>query len=231
MDSRLIAIDLLRSFFGNGGEMRCNTTIVGIGKKHVNTISETIQCQHVIVTAGEKIRDLTNWSVRVVISPRAVVYPALTTHNFVKMTSSRSKIFNHLYHPCKEQGYSVIGNSTYFLEINDEQDSRIRNSFSEMINSFFPNANCHPGFYYGHKTEIVGAGQLRNYQSHIIDSGTYLAAIPGKFSLSFSLAVNVCRHYDLEPVSSLNNFMEYEKIENLVAWPEHYMKALELAGM
>jgi hypothetical protein len=231
MDSRLMAIDLLRSFFGNGGEMRRNTNIVGIGKNHVNTASETIQCHHVIVTAGEKIRDLTNLNMRVVISPIAVAYPALTTHNFVKITPSRSKIFNHLYHPCKGQGYSVIGNSNYFLETNAEVYSRVRSSFSEMIKSFFPNSNSNLGFYYGHKTEIVGTGQLRNYQSHIIDSGIYLAAIPGKFSLSFSLAVNVCRHYGIKPVSSLNNLMEHEKIENLVSFPEHYNKALELAGM
>jgi hypothetical protein len=231
MDSRLIAIDLLRSFFGNGGEMRCNTSIVSIGKKQVNTVSETIQCHHVIVTAGEKIRNLTNLNLRVVISPVAVAYPALTTHNFVKMTPSRSKIFNHLYHPCKEQGYSVVGNSSYFLKINDEVDSRVRNSFSEMINSHFPNAHRNLNFYYGHKTEIVGAGQLRNYQSHIIDTGICLAAIPGKFSLSFSLAVNVCRHYGVKLVSGLNNLIAYEKIENLVSFPEHYNKAVELAGM
>jgi hypothetical protein len=100
-----------------------------------------------------------------------------------------------------------------------------------MKQSFFPNTNSTLSFYYGHKTEFVGIGQLRNYNSHLIDTGECLAAIPGKFSLSFSLAVNVCRHYGIKPVSNLNNLTSYEKVENLVPFPEHYNKALELAGM
>jgi len=227
MDSRLIVIDLLRSFLGNGGEMRCNTTVVNIGRQHINTVSETIQCHHVVVAAGEKIRNLTNLNMRVVVSPIAVAYPALTSHNFVKISPSRSKIFNHLYHPYKEHGYSVIGNASYFSEINDETDTHTRKSFSEMKRSFFPNTNSTLSFYYGHKTEIVGIGQLRNYNSHIIDTGECLAAIPGKFSLSFSLAVNVCHHYGIKPISNLNNLTSYEKVENLVPFPEHYNKVLE----
>jgi hypothetical protein len=231
MNSRLIAIDLLRSFLGNGGELRRNTIVVSIDRKHVNTVSDVIQGQHIIVTAGEKIRDLTNLNMRVVVSPIAVAYPALTTHNFVKITPSLPKTFNHLYHPYMEQGYSVIGNASYFSEINDEVNTRTKKTFSEMKNAFFPNNNSNLSFYYGHKTEIVGKGQLRNYQSHIIDTGLYLATIPGKFSLSFSLAVNVCHHYGIKPVSNLNNLISYEKVENLVSFPEHYNKALELAAM
>lgn len=231
MDSRLMAIDLLRSFLGNGGELKLNTTVVSFDRKHVNTVPDTIRGQHIVVTAGEKIRDLTNLNIRVVVSPIAVVYPALTTHNFVKITPSLTKTFNHLYHPFREQGYSVIGNASYFTEINNEVNTRTKKSFSEMKNSFFPNIDSNLSFYYGHKTEIIGKGQLRNYQSHIIDTGIYLAAIPGKFSLSFSLAVDVCRHYGIRPISNLRNFTSYEKVENLVSYPEHYKKALELAGI
>lgn len=57
--------------------------------------------------------------------------------------------------------------------------------------------------YFGFKTELASAAQAWNYQHHIIEAGDYVLALPGKMSLAFTLAVNVCRHVGVDPVLEL----------------------------
>ena len=225
MNSRLIAMDLLRSFLGNGGELKTNSTVTEIYKGDVSTDSESFHCKQVILAIGHCVKKLTGVNVKVVVSPLAVAYPSLTKHNFVRMTADLSLAFNHIYH---SDGYSVMGNANYFSEINDEIDAYVKKSFVERIRSIFPGSKSAISVYYGHKTEVVGKSQLRNYQSHIINTGSCLVAIPGKFSLSFSLALSVCEYYGIKPVSTVQKLASLGEVEQFVVSPKHHMHATYL---
>jgi hypothetical protein len=62
--------------------------------------------------------------------------------------------------------------------------------------------------YFGCKTEVTSSSSLRNYLYHIVDRETYTLALPGKFSLCFSLAVNMCRHFGIEPVERIKTLSQ-----------------------
>ena len=69
---------------------------------------------------------------------------------------------------------------------------------------------------------------MRNYLYHIIDRDTHTLALPGKFSLCFSLAVNVCRHFGFEPVDR-TRVGKSEEVRGLIEDPLHYRMAKQLA--
>ena len=81
--------------------------------------------------------------------------------------------------------------------------------------------------YFGYKTEISGAPLLRNYQYQIVEAGNAVLALPGKLSLAFSLAVNVCRHFGIDPVTDLR-FFDGEVPPGAVEEPEHLQRFRQL---
>jgi hypothetical protein len=132
-------------------------------------------------------------NVKVVASPLLIVYPAVTDHNFVRMTPFVEKSLNHLHHEIDGRVYSVIGGG-YWADPDDPAAvERATTKLIEMARRVFPRfaeADI-VETYQGYKTEIVAKSGERNYQYFIRDVGDGVhIVVPGKFSLGFSLAVN-----------------------------------------
>lgn len=231
MNTFTILVDLLRSFLGHGGKLWLRAPVLSVKKGKVFLSSgKEIYGEHVVVAAGRQINDLTNVYAKTVYSPIAVLYPALTTRNFAIMTPDIQRTINHIYHPLAQgKGYSVVGNATYFPEVTVQVFSDAKKIFSDILQGIFKNV---PAFkvYFGHKTEVVFYNQLRNYQSHIIERDCCTVVVPGKFTFAFSLAVDVCKKFNIEPTREIDSLLSIDEVAPLVSYPRHFYIAQDLIG-
>jgi len=232
MDARLISKDLARSFLSSGGELRLNTAVTRVRNNEVETDSGALRARHIIIASGSECGRLTSLKTRVVYSPLMVAYPALLAINFVKMTPHMDKTVNHLYHKTEGLEYSVIGSALYYPDQTEtarkDAEIALRERFSKILP--LPEDDMVTSVYFGPKTELVQASQLRNYQYHIIDTENGTVVLPGKFSLLFSTAANTCRHFGVEPLNTASKFakeVDPAYLESIVAWPRHYLRMRE----
>ena len=236
MNTRLIAEDLLRSFLASGGLVQTQAKVMGLEKGSVLAKISTdeapvrIPARHTILATG---KDTTAFetNTKVFISPLLVVYPALTDLNFVRMSPHMEETINHLCHRNNGLEYSLIGNAVY----HDAQQGtgavleRVRANMLGMAKRVFGDFDAkNTDLFFGYKTEVSSSSFIRNYLYHILDRGEYTLALPGKFSLCFSLAVNVCRHFGIEPVEQ-SRLVEPEAVRSLIEEPLHYQMAKRLA--
>lgn len=236
MNTRLIAEDLLRSFLASGGLVQTQAKVMGLEKGSVLAKVSTdeapvrIPARHTILATG---KDTTAFetNTKVFISPLLVVYPALTDLNFVRMSPHMEETINHLCHRNNGLEYSLIGNAVY----HDAQQGtgavleRVRANMLGMAKRVFGDFDAKStDLFFGYKTEVSSSSFIRNYLYHILDRGEYTLALPGKFSLCFSLAVNVCRHFGIEPVEQ-SRLVEPEAVRSLIEEPLHYQMAKRLA--
>lgn len=208
MNSAAIAQDLLRSFVANGGLVKTRTTVLSVENGAVvaqesgSKSPARFPARHVVLTAG-KDSVAFDRKIKVYISPLLVAYPAFTDMNFVKMSPHPQNTVNHIYHRVNGMDYSLVGNAVYYdaRESDPEAMKRVRSAMLALVGKVFGSLEGRQTeVYLGYKTEITSSSALRNYLYHIVDRGPYTLALPGKFSLCFSLAVNVCRHFGIEPV-------------------------------
>jgi hypothetical protein len=166
------------------------------------------QARHVVMAAGRGTGALSGLNLKVVQSPLLVVRPALTDVNFVRMHPVISQTINHIYHSTAEGDYSVIGSARYYPLDPDLDTKRIHREMLDQVCRVFQREidPARTSIYFGYKTELVGAKQLRNYQYHILETKEGVVALPGKMTLAFSLAVNVCRHFGIDPCSNIPSF-------------------------
>jgi len=202
MVATAIIHDLLHSFLVHGGEL-----IKGSGATSYRTKSNTpveiildngvtIQGEKLILTSGKtlpKFFDRSGPKLNVVASPLLVVYPQVCRQNFVRLTPFQLKTVNHLCHTVGDEPYSLIGGG-YFADANSpEKIEKCRNDLVDMASQVFPGIAKAEVVetYVSYKTELVNSGGERNYQYQTkqIEDNVYLA-IPGKFSLAFSLALD-----------------------------------------
>ena len=236
MNTRLIIEDLLRSFLGNGGLIRAQTKVRAIepGCVIADAISgdnpAIIRARHIILTTG---KDSTSFSpnIRVVQSPLLVVCPALVDVNFIKMSPHMRDTINHIYHRFNGLDYSLIGNAVYHNPEDCTGDRRelIRQHMVKEARKVFGDFDDKRAeIYFGSKTEVTSSSFLRNYLYHIVDRGTYTLALPGKFSLCFSLAANVCRHFGIEPVERIGASSQQD-VSHLIEEPLHHRLAKQIS--
>jgi hypothetical protein len=194
MRPTVIIEDLLRSFIYNGGVLK---TGFDWDAPHVGfTYSKVIK------TMGRNNpQAMANF-----ISPILVAYPPLSTMNFIKMTPDIRKTLNHMYHEIEDGvGYSVIGSGD-FLPVGaceDDKAAMVGTLFHRVDEAFGYSGDRQMRVYWGYKTEMCKTGQLRNYQYHILETTNpdVIEVLPGKFTLAFSLAVNVCKYLGIAPVT------------------------------
>lgn len=236
MDSHLIATDLLRSFLGNGGELKTNCRVKAVeGNCVVTEGGETLRANHVIVTSGHLTGRLCGVGLRIHASPIVVAFPALTTVNFVRMSPKISETINHIYHRAGGYQYSVLGNALYYDHDRLRSDEGFKHEVNRVVldrmTRVFPDelGQVKTRIYYGIKTEVVNSGQFRNYQYHIIDRDKCTVALPGKFSLAFSLAVNVCKYFGIEPLRDHIKLAPAETVTGLISRQKHYEYVMEMA--
>ena len=208
--SERIAADLLASFLTHGGEFRGGAPVERIEHGRVVENGRMHRARQIILAAGRQVHELTSIRAAVHKSPLLVVTPALNDVNFVWMTMRTEETFNHLRHRADGADYSLIGNAAYY-PVNAEIDeaavkarllSRARRTFGREIQPE------QAELYFGYKTEVCSKKARRNYQYYIIDTENCVVALPGKMSLAFSLAVNVCRHFGVDPVSRVADLGE-----------------------
>jgi len=238
MDSTLIATDLLRSFLGNGGEFKANARVKAIeGGCVVTERGESHRANHVVVASGHQASMLGGVDMKIYASPIVVAYPALTTVNFVRMTPKIDRTINHIYHRAGKYEYSLFGNALYYDWERIKKDKAYKEEISQAvikrIGKVFPGrmSQTKTKVYFGIKAEVVNSGQLRNYQYHIIDTENCTVALPGKFSLAFSLAVNLCKHFGIEPLRDGLNLSPPETVENVIARQRHFEFGTKLSQM
>lgn len=234
MDSRLIAQDLSRSFLASGGRLLTQVDVTGIERGSVQGTSSghpmEVRARHIIVTTG-KATSRFDPAIRVFLSPLLVVVPAITDISFVRMSPHMQRTINHLCHRTNGLDYSVLGNAAYYpASEGDEQTLKAAAAHMMGIATALLRdlGERHTGVYFGYKTEVASSSSKRNYLYHILDRDSYTLALPGKFTLCFSLAVNVCRHFGIDPVERVR--LTPQDVSSLIAEPLHYQLAKQLAA-
>jgi hypothetical protein len=237
MDTTLIAEDLLRSFLATGGTLLNQTKVLSIerGRLEVRRGSsgQTVDysARHIVLATGKESAAFET-KARVLISPLLVVAPALTDLNFVRMSPHVRDTINHVYHRHGELEYSVMGNAIYYDAqlwsegLKQEVFRHMARLARQVLGNF---EDSRAQLFFGSKTEVGGTRSMRNYLYKIIDRGDYTLALPGKFSLCFSLAANVCRHFGIEPVERLRP--SANDVSGLVARPLHLRLASQIAAV
>lgn len=235
MDTALIAGDLLRAFIQAGGAVRCSTEVTTIARKAVHVrnattgVEQSITARHIIVTAGKAVGQF-GVKTKVMISPLLVAVPALADINFVRMSPHFDRTINHLVHSVDGVDYSVMGNAVYFPaaeatpEVIQQATDRMRRLADDVFGGL---GNRRTELFFGYKTEIVSSSQMRNYLYHIVETDTHTVALPGKFTLCFSLAVNVCRRFGIDPVERVTLAPE-SSIAGMIEAPKHQSLARAL---
>lgn len=230
MNSEYIASDLINSFISHGGELKLRSKVTDIFKQKVVT-AEGVEHQatNIILSAGSGIKYLTSLKVKTVASPLLVIKPAITNVNIVKMHINMPETINHIYHKTSDGDYSVIGNAVYYDAESEIDLNEVHTTILNKVNRIFNESIDinRTSLYLGYKTELTNKGQLRNYQSHIIGENNCTVVLPGKMTLAFSLAVNVCKRFGVDPCPEFaSGSLMRSKTE--VSKPIHYYKYLEL---
>jgi glycine/D-amino acid oxidase-like deaminating enzyme len=229
-NARHLVTDLLNAFLCAGGELRTGSPVVRIEAGRVHTRGESLPCRYAIAAAGPRIADLTGVPVSAVKSPLLVVRPALTDVNFIRMAPDPRHTFNHLHHVAADGDYSLIGNARFWPTEATVDEAALKSEMMAHAERVFGRriAPSEAALYFGTKTEAVNRAALRNYQYLIIEGRHAVAVLPGKMSLAFSLAVNVCRHFGIDPATTLGRF-EDQGAARHIARPAHLEHARALA--
>jgi glycine/D-amino acid oxidase-like deaminating enzyme len=228
---RSIIGDLIGSFLAYGGRLEISCEVTAIdplakGGKRLTTTNGPHDAGHVVVAAGKWTSNVApDMKSKVVVSPLLVVYPAVNDRNFVRMTPFVDKSINHLHHRVGDRCYSLIGGG-YSADPNNplEIDTAV-SQLTDMAKKVFPaiaDAEI-TGTYMGFKTEISSKVGERNYQYIIRQVDEAMTAIvPGKFSLGFSLAVNLYRALTGKmPGGQLKPFADTAHVERYIGLTRH----------
>jgi glycine/D-amino acid oxidase-like deaminating enzyme len=201
MRSVAIARDLAASFIAAGGTLKTATEVEAIesaGGVHRLPLKQGghVTAKRVIVASGQGVGRFLDGGadVKTVASPMLVAYPALTPSHFVRMTPFVDQTINHLHHDIEGKCYSLIGGGHSAPPGDAAACNRVTDELLAMARRVFPGLkdSHYSEPYLGYKTEIVPRSGERNYQYIMREmrDGVH-AVVPGKFSLSFSLAVNL----------------------------------------
>ncbi len=226
IDVAMLTCDLLNSFLSHGGELKTGSKVTRIDRGCVSDEATRYRAKYIIVAAGRSSDVLTGVDIRVWKSPLLVVKPAVSDVNFIWMTMNVEHTFNHIHHTTRDAGdYSLIGNALYFSPDDPTDAGEIHAKMTEKTARVF-GKDIRPdqtSLFFGYKAELANGSGARNYQYQIIEASDAVLALPGKMSLAFSLAVNVCRHFGVDPVTELHRLQDRGAAE-VVFRPEHYRR-------
>lgn len=228
MRSKKIFSDLLSSFLFNKGEYFLNTKVLKVdNKNNYNEIilenKKIIKSKNVIFSCGYGLSEFTD-QISVVESPLLTVYPSVFDGNLVKLTPNNDNTINHFNHEINGEFYSVIGSGLSCGLHDKNEKKRIEQKLIEISKKFFLNFNINKfhKVYFGKKVEFKSS-ENRNYSYKIfkLSGKNNIATIPGKFSMAFSLAVDVYKYfYNEDPTNNLKKF-KYIDYKNVSA-NKHY---------
>ena len=202
LNTEKIATNLIESFIGNNGDIKLKTKLKNYNIKkdyiEVATTGGRFKCKYLINAMGKDSLDTgKNKNIKNFISPIGSFYPPLCDENFVRLSPNKNKTLNHLIHYHKNKKYSVVSTalSFPFKKNTPTKEKKIKNLFNSIIkNNFKDYSNTKiKKVYNGIKTEFIDKSS-RNYNYKIINegkNGKVFTVIPGKFTLSFSLAIEI----------------------------------------
>ena len=197
MRSKTIYSDLYSSFKLNGGTTLLETNYKSVKEKDdyceiLLNDTDTIKTKKIIFANGAGIKDFIK-NVTIYESPLMVTYPNILNKNIVKLTPNNDNTINHFMHEHSEGFYSVIGSGLSSKLGDNESKDNVLKIFQNNCKSFFKNLDKvrFKEIYFGKKVEY-SAKEQRNYHYKIFDlSKKQFAVLPGKFSMAFSLAVDL----------------------------------------
>lgn len=200
MNTVAIVSDLLKSYIGAGGVFipRCDYQAYNqhAGIRVVKTSQGDFTTKYLVLASGRELKSqlTSRTNVNVVASPLLVSYPAVCDTNFARLTPFVERTVNHIRHKINGRDYSLIGGG-YFASPNDlDAVEKSKSDLLTMARQVFPllSTASFAETYVSYKTEIASDFGERNYQYLIRDiDDKVFAAVPGKFSLAFSLATNL----------------------------------------
>ena len=160
--------------------------------------------------------------VKTKISPIAILKPSLELENFARLSPDNSETFNHLSQIENGDDISIIADGAYSNENDDLMIKENEKKLKEKIinNIYVKNNDLH--IYSSHKTEFVDTNnEKRNYLFNIIEiEKNIIIAIPGKFSLCFSLAHKFKELYlNNEKIINITNSQKLNHENDLVSDP------------
>ena len=232
INTKILLSDLLSSFLSHGGELKTGARANKIERNAVIDQGETYGARNIVVAAGRQAEALTGIATKVWKSPLLVVKPAVADVNFIWMNPNIDQTFNHLYHQAPQGDYSLIGNAAFWPADEEVDEDEVRARLTTKAEGVFGQQidASRTSLYFGFKTELANGRQSRNYLYQIVETENCVLALPGKLSLAFSLAVNVCRHFGVDPVLELQQPDAIEKLssEALVRNTEHFERFMAL---
>ncbi|MFH1242192.1 MAG: FAD-dependent oxidoreductase [Pseudomonadota bacterium] len=201
MNAYAIISDLIKSFVSYGGNLFTNTTFHdyesdGKGSKVLLDNDRVLETDFLILALGKDLERYAKGKIRVksVASPLLVAYPQVCDANFVRLTPFINETINHLTHEIDNKRYSLIGGGYAAGAECETEKEDARNALLSRARKVFPKLADADILetYFGYKVEVSASYSKRNYVYHIepINNRVYIV-VPGKFSLAFSLAVNV----------------------------------------
>ena len=224
MNSNLIMNDLFKIFQKNNGEVLVNSEVIKIQKNKVLLKDgRSLQGNKIILANSKNINTLLNKNiVKTKISPIAILKPSLELENFARLSPDNSETFNHLSQIENGDDISIIADGAYSNENDDLMIKENEKKLKEKIinNIYVKNNDLH--IYSSHKTEFVDTNnEKRNYLFNIIEiEKNIIIAIPGKFSLCFSLAHKFKELYlNNEKIINITNSQKLNHENDLVSEP------------
>jgi hypothetical protein len=224
MDSTLIIHDLLKNFINYKGKIKTNFNLLNVKNKNKYKIligekNIKIKAKKIIFANGSGVNKFVRKEiVKSYISPLLIAYPNLLEKNYIIMHEKKSRGINHVVHSVGGVKYSIIGGAE-FAEY-DEKNINVKHLYKNLIqlakNTFGEKKKYKRHLYFGIKNEVINKAK-RNYIYTIkeVEKGVYYIN-PGKFSLSFSLAINTYKkiigHYpnpSIETNKINKNFEKY----------------------
>ena len=227
MRSKTIYSDLYSSFKLNGGNIFLEVDYKDIIEKdNYCEISlndkETIKTKKIIFANGEGIKNFIK-DVSIFESPLMVTYPNVLSKNIVKLTPNNDNTINHFMHEHPEGYYSVIGSGLSSKLGDIESKNNVLKIFQKNCKLFFKDIDKvkFKEIYFGKKVEYAIEDQ-RNYHYQIFDiSKKQFAVLPGKFSMAFSLAVNIYKKFNkTNPPSTINKDLNLDNRD--ISENKHY---------
>tara|TARA_B100000575_G_scaffold171711_1_gene137511 strand:- start:2030 stop:3352 length:1323 start_codon:yes stop_codon:yes gene_type:complete len=227
MRSKTIYSDLYSSFKLNGGTTLLETRYKDIIEKddHCEILfndMKIIKTKKIIFANGADIKNYIK-DVSVFESPLMVTYPNILTTNIVKLTPNNDNTINHFMHEHPEGSYSVIGSGLSSKLGDNISKDNVLKIFQRNCKLFFKNIDKvkFKEIYFGKKVEYSTEDQ-RNYHYKIFDiSKKQIAVLPGKFSMAFSLAVNIYKKFNkTNPPSTINKDLNLDNRD--ISENKHY---------
>ena len=225
-NSRDILRDLITTACKNGLEVSTETELLNIESFDKENVLKTSRgefySKNVVICLGGEVKKFSDININKSFAPMAVVKNISDeTSSFVELDYFKEKCINII---TKSGSYGLIGG------ISLKNEKEIEKYFSYLISQHKKN-NLKMEVvnkYVGLKNEVLTKKENRNYLFHINSLEKYKnvwSAIPGKFTLSFSMAPEFYRIiYKKNPRKYFSTFEdsgEYSHLIEETIWKEH----------